>query len=66
MQADHFFDELHQAGNTIIIVTHEEEVAQRSQKIIRMRVGKIEAPHLSRRSRLHQQLTYFENSKNVW
>jgi putative ABC transport system ATP-binding protein len=44
MQADHFFDELHQAGNTIIIVTHEEEVAQRSQKIIRMRDGKIEAP----------------------
>lgn len=36
------FDELHQAGNTIIMVTHEEEVAQRAERIVRMRDGKIE------------------------
>lgn len=36
------FDELHQAGNTIIMVTHEEEVALRAQNIIRMRDGRIE------------------------
>lgn len=31
------FDELHAAGNTIIMVTHEEDVAARAEKIIRMR-----------------------------
>ena len=36
------FYELHQAGNTIIMVTHEEEVAQRAERIVRMRDGKIE------------------------
>lgn len=35
------FDELHQAGNTIILVTHEEEIAQHSQRIIRLLDGKI-------------------------
>jgi putative ABC transport system ATP-binding protein len=35
------FDELHRAGNTIIMVTHEEEVGARAEKIIRMKDGKI-------------------------
>lgn len=35
------FDELHQAGNTIIMVTHEDEVGQRAEKIIRMMDGKV-------------------------
>lgn len=35
------FDELHRAGNTIIMVTHEEEVGERAEKIIRMKDGKI-------------------------
>lgn len=35
------FDELHQAGNTIIMVTHEDEVGERAEKIIRMKDGKI-------------------------
>lgn len=35
------FDELHQAGNTIIMVTHEEEVGERAEKIIRMMDGKV-------------------------
>ncbi|MEO0895278.1 MAG: ABC transporter ATP-binding protein [Bacteroidota bacterium] len=36
------FDELHAAGNTIILVTHEEDIAQYAQKIIRLRDGLIE------------------------
>ena len=36
------FDNLHKAGNTIIVVTHEEDIAQHAQKIIRMRDGLIE------------------------
>lgn len=36
------FDELHQKGNTIIVVTHEEDIAKHSGRIIRMRDGLIE------------------------
>ena len=36
------FEELHAAGNTIVMVTYEGEVAERAEKIIRMRDGKIE------------------------
>ncbi|MCL1039718.1 ABC transporter ATP-binding protein [Shewanella submarina] len=35
------FTELHRAGQTIILVTHEEEVAAYAQRIIRMRDGQI-------------------------
>jgi putative ABC transport system ATP-binding protein len=35
------FDDLHKAGNTIIVVTHEEDIAQHSQRIIRLLDGKI-------------------------
>jgi putative ABC transport system ATP-binding protein len=34
--------EIHQAGNTIIIVTHEEDIAQHAHRIIRLRDGIIE------------------------
>jgi putative ABC transport system ATP-binding protein len=36
------FEALHAAGNTILLVTHEEEVAQHARRIIRLRDGKIE------------------------
>jgi len=35
------FDQLHEEGQTIIIVTHEEHVAGHAQRIIRMRDGQI-------------------------
>ena len=37
------FDELHRAGKTLILVTHDEEVARRSQRTIRLRDGQIES-----------------------
>lgn len=36
------FDEIHAKGNTVIMVTHEEDIAKFSQRIIRLRDGKIE------------------------
>ncbi len=38
----HLFEALYQAGNTILLVTHEEEIAQHARRIIRLRDGKIE------------------------
>jgi len=37
------FAKLHQAGNTIILVTHDSEVAGHAKRIIRLRDGKIES-----------------------
>jgi putative ABC transport system ATP-binding protein len=36
------FARLHQQGNTIILVTHEPDIAQKAHRIIRLRDGKIE------------------------
>lgn len=36
------FEDLHRAGNTIILVTHENEIANHARRIIRLRDGKIE------------------------
>lgn len=37
------FEEIHKAGNTIIIVTHEEDIAQMAHRIVRMRDGVVES-----------------------
>jgi len=37
------FDDLHAGGNTIILVTHEDEVARRAERIVRLRDGSIES-----------------------
>lgn len=36
-------DDIHQAGNTIILVTHEEDIAERAKRIIRLRDGLVES-----------------------
>ena len=35
------FDELHRSGNTIILVTHEDEIAKYSNRIVRLLDGKV-------------------------
>ena len=35
------FDKLHQSGITIVLVTHEDEVAKRAQKVARFKDGKL-------------------------
>ena len=37
------FDEIHAAGNTVILVTHEEEIARHARRIIRLRDGMVES-----------------------
>jgi putative ABC transport system ATP-binding protein len=37
------FDELHKRGNTIIVVTHEEDIAKHTGRIVRLRDGVIES-----------------------
>ncbi|MAP54555.1 ABC transporter ATP-binding protein [Altibacter sp.] len=37
------FDAIHKAGNTVIIVTHEEDIAQHAHRVIRLRDGVVES-----------------------
>lgn len=37
------FNQIHAAGNTVILVTHEEAIAENAHRIIRLRDGKIES-----------------------
>lgn len=48
------FEELHSQGNTIIVVTHEAEIAEHAYRVVRVRDGKVESdetlPEEKRRS----------------
>ena len=37
------FDEIHAAGNTVILVTHQEDIAAHAHRVIRLRDGIIES-----------------------
>lgn len=41
------FDTIHKAGNTIIVVTHEENIAKHAHRIIRLMDGNIESDELN-------------------
>ena len=36
------FKRLHESGNTIVLVTHEHDIAQHAERIIHIRDGKVE------------------------
>ena len=42
------FSNIHQEGNTIIIVTHEAEIANRAKRIIRLKDGEIESDKINK------------------
>jgi putative ABC transport system ATP-binding protein len=42
------FGDIHAAGNTVILVTHEEEIAKYAHRIIRLRDGLIESDNLNK------------------
>lgn len=41
------FDDIHRQGNTIILVTHEEDIARRARRIVRLRDGLIESEQVN-------------------
>jgi len=41
------FEDIHKQGNTIILVTHEEDIALHARRIVRLRDGKIESDELN-------------------
>jgi putative ABC transport system ATP-binding protein len=47
------FQQLHEAGQTIVVVTHEEDVAGHAQRIIRLRDGRVISDHPSDEDPIH-------------
>jgi putative ABC transport system ATP-binding protein len=37
------FEQIHKAGNTVILVTHEQDIAMHAHRIVRLRDGLIES-----------------------
>lgn len=50
------FEQIHQAGNTIILVTHENDIAMHAHRIVRMRDGLIES------DQINENIVSFANS----
>lgn len=42
------FDEIHRSGNTVIMVTHEEDIAAHAERVIRLRDGLVESDQRNR------------------
>lgn len=43
----HLFEDIYARGNTIIVVTHEEDIAQHARRIVRLRDGRIESDKMN-------------------
>lgn len=41
------FQEIHEKGNTVILVTHEEDIAEKAKRIVRLRDGLVESDALN-------------------
>ena len=46
----HIFDKIQADGNTVILVTHEEDIAHYAHRVIRLRDGIIESDHIQKES----------------
>jgi putative ABC transport system ATP-binding protein len=43
------FHTIHEQGNTVILVTHEPDIAAHAQRVIRVRDGRIESDEMTRK-----------------
>ena len=50
----HLFEDIFARGNTIIVVTHEEDIAQHARRIVRLRDGRIESDRINEHPTLAQ------------
>lgn len=50
----YLFNDIHQAGNTIILVTHEENIAMYAHRIVRLKDGEIEKDYVNNEIRLSE------------
>ncbi len=48
------FNEIHANGNTVILVTHEEDIAAYAHRIIRLRDGLVESDNMNKEITLHK------------
>lgn len=48
---------IHQQGNTIVIVTHEEDIAQHAHRIIRLRDGQVESDNRNEKVVIYEDLS---------
>ena len=57
------FHDIHQKGNTIILVTHEEDIARHAHRIVRLRDGKVESDTINEHPVVDEPVTA-ENSNS--
>jgi putative ABC transport system ATP-binding protein len=51
----HIFDKIQSEGNTVVLVTHEEDIAAYAHRIIRLKDGVIESDHLHKKNMVTAQ-----------
>lgn len=52
------FQEIHSQGNTIILVTHEEDIAKYAHRIVRLKDGRIESDQTNKDIRTHSNISF--------
>jgi putative ABC transport system ATP-binding protein len=55
------FEEIHKKGNTIVVVTHEEDIAKHARRIIRLRDGKVESDVININPAMGEKIVDVEN-----
>lgn len=57
------FDDLHSKGNTIIMVTHEEDIARYARRIVRLRDGLVESDAMNEPRKPHLEMSAMAEEK---